>query len=131
MLIGNWGVDIVFWVSDAEALQLQNISRTVGAEWASHSRIGAKDESEFLRPALQTVSFTLVLDATLGIHPRATLMLLEQLTERGAVNTLVIGGIRVGRHRWRINSINESWHTVLDRGELLRASANITMQEYI
>ena len=51
--------------------------------------------------------------------------------ERGAVNTLVIGGRRVGRHRWKINSTSEAWNTILNGGELLRASVSVTMEEYL
>ena len=71
MAIGNWGTDIVFRVSEREALLLQSLNRTVSAEWAAHSRIGLKNQSEFIRPGLQQVTFTMVLDATLGIRPRA------------------------------------------------------------
>ena len=53
------------------------------------------------------------------------------LVERGAVNTLVIGGRRVGRHRWKINSTSEAWNTILNGGELLRASVSVTMEEYL
>ncbi len=131
MVVGNWGTDIVFRVSEREALLLQNLTRTVGSEWATHSRIGLKDQSEYLRPSLQQVTFTLVLDATLGVRPRATLDKLADLTERGEVNPLVIGGRRVGRNRWKINSTSEAWNTILNGGELLRASVNVTMQEYL
>ena len=112
MAIGNWGTDIVFRVSEREALLLQSLNRTVSAEWAAHSRIGLKNQSEFIRP-------------------RANIERLETLVERGAVNTLVIGGRRVGRHRWKINSTSEAWNTILNGGELLRASVSVTMEEYL
>ena len=50
MAIGNWGADIVFRVSEREALLLQSLNRTVSAEWAAHSRIGLKNQSEFIGP---------------------------------------------------------------------------------
>lgn len=131
MAIGNWGTEIVFRVSEREALLLQNLSRTVTAEWAKHSRIGLKDQSEFIRPGLQQVTFTMVLDATLGIRPRATIERLEAATERGEVNTLVIGGRRVGHYRWKITNQSETWETLLNGGELLRASVSVAMEEYL
>ena len=81
MAIGNWGADIVFRVSEREALLLQSLNRTVSAEWAAHSRIGLKNQSEFIRPGLQQVTFTMVLDATLGVRPRANIERLETLVE--------------------------------------------------
>ena len=131
MAIGNWGLDITFRVSERQVMTFQNLSRTVGSEWATHSRIGLKDQAEFLRPTLQKITFSMILDATLGVRPRATLDHLADLTERGEVNTLVIGGRRVGRYRWRITDISEAWDTVLNGGELVRATVSVTMQEYL
>ncbi len=131
MIVGNWGTALVFRVSEREALLLQNLTRTVGAEWTTHSRIGQKDQSEFLRPSLQQVNFTVVFDATLGVRPRASLDRLDSLVEYGAIYPLVIGGRRVGHYRWKINSISEAWDTILSGGELMRASVTVTMQEYL
>lgn len=131
MAIGNWGADIIFRVSERQAVLLQSMTRSVSAEWASHSRIGLKNQPEFIRPGLQQITFTMVLDATLGVRPRATLQRLEALVERGTVNALVIGGRRVGRYRWKINSTSEAWNTILNGGELLQASVSVTMEEYL
>lgn len=131
MAIGNWGSDIVFRVSDRQILTFQNLTRTVGSEWASHSRIGLKDQVEYLRPALQKVTFSITLDATLGVRPRAMLELLADRAERGTVEAMVIGGKRVGRYRWRITDLSEAWDTILNKGELVRATVSVTMQEYL
>lgn len=131
MVVGNWGTEIVFRVSEKQVKTFQNLNRTVGSEWATHSRIGLKDQSEFLRPTLQKITFSMTLDATLGVRPRATLDHMAELAERGIVNTMVVGGRRVGRYRWKITDISETWDTVLNGGELLRATVNVTMQEYL
>lgn len=70
MAIGNWGTDIVFRVSEREALLLQSLNRTVSAEWAAHSRIGLKNQSEFIRPGLQQVTFTMVPEAVRLLQKR-------------------------------------------------------------
>lgn len=131
MVIGNWGADIVFRVSEKQMLTFQGLNRTVGAEWASHSRVGRKDQSEFLRPKLQKVTFSVKLDATLGVRPRATLDRLADFVERGTVNALVIGGKRVGRYPWKITDMSEAWNTVLTGGELVTATVSLTMEEYL
>ena len=131
MVIGNWGSAIVFRVSEAQTLTFQKLNRTVGAEWATHSRIGLKDQSEFIRPKLQKVTFSVKLDALLGIKPRATLDQLAEMVERGTVNTLVVGGKRIGRYRWKITDISEAWDTVLSGGELMSATVSLTMEEYL
>lgn len=131
MAIGNWGTSIVFSVSDRKVQTFENMTRTVGSQWATHSRIGKKDQVEYLRPALQKITFDMELNAEYGVNPRAMLEKLESLTEKGTVNTLVIGGKRVGKHRWRITDISEAWETIYNRGELSRAKVSVTMQEYL
>lgn len=131
MAIGNWGTSIVFSVSDRKVQTFKNMTRTVGSQWATHSRIGKKDQVEYLRPALQKITFTMELNSEYGVNPRAMLDKLAALAENGTVNTLVIGGKRVGRHRWRITDISEEWETIYNRGELARAKVSVTMQEYL
>lgn len=131
MAIGNWGTSIVFSVSDRKIQTFENMTRTVGSQWATHSRIGKKDQVEYLRPSLQKITFTMELNSEYGVKPRAMLDTLSALAEKGTVNTLVIGGKRVGKHKWRITDISEEWETIYNRGELARAKVSVTMQEYL
>ena len=131
MAVGNWGKDIVFSVSDRKGQTFKDMTRTVGSQWATHSRIGRKDQAEYLRPTLQKITFTMELNALYGVNPRTMLNKLANLAERGTVNTLVIGGKRVGSYRWRITDISEEWETIYNGGELARAKVNVTMQEYL
>ena len=131
MEVGNWGKDIVFSVSDRKVQTFKDMTRTVGSQWATHSRIGRKDQAEYLRPTLQKITFTMELNALYGVNPRTMLNKLANLAERGTVNTLVIGGKRVGSYRWRITDISEEWETIYNGGELARAKVNVTMQEYL
>lgn len=131
MAVGNWGKDIIFSVSDRKVQTFKDMTRTVGSQWATHSRIGRKDQVEYLRPALQKITFTMELDAWYGVNPRAMLDKLAALAERGTVNALVIGGRRVGNYRWRITDLSEEWETIYNRGELTRAKVSVTMQEYL
>ncbi len=130
-MIGNWGVAIIFTTSDRRILTFKDMTRTVGSEWATHSRIGLKDQVEYLRPALQKVTFTMELDCQNGVRPRAMLDKLAAFTEAGCVFPLVIGGRRVGRHNWRITDLSEAWETIYSRGELAKAKVDVTMQEYL
>ena len=130
MAIGNWGTAIIFSVSDRMVQTFQNLNHTVGSEWATHSRIGLKDQLEYLRPSLRKLTFTMELNAMHGVRPRATLNRLESYTERGSVYPMVIGGRRIGRY-WRITDLSEAWETVYNGGELARAKVSVTMQEYV
>lgn len=131
MAIGSWGTALVFQTSDKRILTPTNLSRTVSSDWAMHSRIGLKDQPEFLRPSLQKITFDLELNAELGVPPRAMLQNLERYVERGTANTLVIGGKRVGKYYWRITSTSEAWQVLLNRGEMVKAKVTVTMEEYL
>lgn len=129
--IGSWGNALIFSTSDNRILTFSDFSRTVSSAWATHSRIGKKDRSEFIRPELQKVTFEMVFDATLGVRPRAMLDNLAAAVESGTANTLVIGGKRVGINPLAIKSTSESWGIVLQHGELVRAKVSVTMEEYL
>ncbi len=131
MAIGSWGSKIVFTVSDRKVLTFRDMTRTISADWATHSRIGLKDQVEYLRPALQKLTFTMELNALLGVRPRAMLDKLAACAEKGLVYPMVVGGRRVGKNRWRITNLSEAWETVLDRGELIQAKVTVTMEEYV
>lgn len=131
MAIGSWGSKIVFTVSDRKVLTFRDMTRTISADWATHSRIGLKDQVEYLRPALQKLTFTMELNALLGVRPRAMLDKLATCAEKGLVYPMVVGGRRVGKNRWRITNLSEAWETVLDRGELIQAKVTVTMEEYV
>ena len=90
MAIGNWGMDVVFSVSDLRVLTFDDMNQTVGSEWATHSRIGEKDQVEYLRPKLRKLTFTIDLNASFGVRPRSVLDMLERHSELGHVFPFVI-----------------------------------------
>lgn len=131
MAIGSWGTELVFSVSDETVKTFASLKRTTSSSWATHSRIGKKDQVEFIRPGLQKITFNMELNAMLGVRPRAMLEYLERCVENGTVNTFVIGGMRVGSHRWRITGTSEEWDVLLNKGELVKALVSVTMEEYL
>lgn len=129
--VGSWGSAIVFSTSDYRILTFRDFSRKVSSEWATHSRIGSKDQVEFVKPCLQSISFKIELNVMHGVKPRTVLDRLASAVEQGEVNPMVIGGTRVGKHQWRITDTSEAWDTVYTRGELVKASVTVTMEEYL
>lgn len=67
--VGCWGTSIVFSTSDYRILTFTGFTRQTSSEWATHSRLGAKDQAEFMKPGLQKVSFKINLNAMNGIRP--------------------------------------------------------------
>ena len=117
MAIGNFGKLITFETNDKRILTPLNIKHEVSGRWASHSRIGKKPLRQFLGPDIEKTTFTIKLDARHGVKPRKP-------------ENLVIGGKKVGSNRMTINSVSETWDEVWNGGELVRASADLTLEEY-
>ena len=51
-------------------------------------------------PELQKITFTVFLDAGLGVSPRDLLEEMEEMAERGTAEYLIIGQRQVGSGRW-------------------------------
>jgi len=128
-MIGNLGGKIIFEVSDKKILTPNNFNKNVTANWAKHNRILGKPKSEFLGADLQTITFDMVLDVMHGVKPKDTLALLERMVEHGVWMVLVIGNERIGKHYWKVTSISEQWDTVLNKGELVKATVSVSLEE--
>lgn len=131
MAIGSWGPEIVFSVSDGDTLTFRNFKQTLSGVWASHSRMGKKDQAEFVRPGLRNVTMDIQLLATLGVKPRKMIDKLEAAVTKGQVNRLVIGGRALGKNQFRVTSVSEAWGYILNEGELVAATVTVTFEEYL
>lgn len=131
MIIGNWGLGLIFQTSDRRVLTPENLKRTTSAVWATHSRMGLKDQSEFVRPGLGQITFDIQLNAELGVRPRLMMDYINNCVETGDVQMLVIGFRRVGKHRWKITNASTAYEVVYSRGEIVKAKMTLTMEEYL
>lgn len=129
--IGNLGKKIVFQTSDRKILTFNNFTQKISGRWSTHDVIGVKPQSEFNGPDLRKVTFKVTLDATYGVRPRKVMESMEKMVEQGTVETLVIGGKKVGKNRWKMTDIGESWDVIYNGGEVARATMNITLEEYV
>lgn len=128
--IGTFG-KLRFKISDKEALIFQNMKRELSGTWNQMERIGQKPLVSFGGPELQKITFTVFLDAGLGVSPRDLLEEMEEMAERGTAEYLIIGQRQVGSGRWVLVKSSEVWDKILTKGELLRATAELTLQEYV
>ena len=111
-------------------LALKDLKRTVAGRWKKHEIVGAAPRSEFQGPDLDETTITAILSAEHGVKPRATIERLEAAARSGEVDYLIIGGKRVGTGKVYISSISEEWDTIWNKGELVKATINITFAEY-
>lgn len=128
--IGNFGKLITFEVSSEKMLALKDLKRTVAGRWKKHEIVGAAPRSEFQGPDLDETTVTAILSAEHGVKPRATIERLEAAARSGEVDYLIIGGKRVETGKVYISSISEEWDTIWNKGELVKATINITFAEY-
>lgn len=131
MKIGNLGKLITFSVSGDKVLTFDNMSQTVKGRWTAHSLIGKKPRSEFLGADRRQITFEIMLDATMGVNPRKIIKKIEKAVEKGRPYTLVIGGEKIGRNQWAVESVSEAWDKVILDGVLVSAKLNLTLLEYL
>lgn len=120
-----------FKVSRNQVLTFKNFKREVSATWNSIDRIGMKPLTEFGGADLQKISFDVTLDASLGVRPIKLIKIIDRMIEAGEVNELVIGKKRVGKNKWAITKVTQSWDVILRGGELYKATMNLSLQEYV
>ena len=112
-------------------LTFSGFTRSVGSNWTTHQLIGGKAKAEHTSAKLQTVSMSIKFSTAFGICPRPMLERLTKMAEGREVFPLTIGGKPVGHNSWRLTSVSESWGVILNKGELVEASVNITLEEYV
>lgn len=120
-----------FRVSRSQVLTFKNFKREVSATWNSIDRIGMKPLTEFGGADLQKISFDVTLDASLGVRPIKLIKIIDRMIEAGELNELVIGKKRVGKNKWAITKVTQSWDVILRGGELYKATMNLSLQEYV
>ncbi len=129
-VIGNFGSRIVFETSDQRILTFSEMKQKISGKYSKHSIIGQKDRAEFTGPGNRSVSFKILLDATLGVRPREVIDNIESAVENGETAYLVIGGRLIGKNKFYISSMTEAMDVVMSGGEIARATLNISLEEY-
>lgn len=127
-MIGYLG-DIIFQTNDKRILNFDNFKQSASASWAEHKMQGKKSEWEFLGPDSQSITFTMKLNANYGIKPRSQIEKLIKYVEEGKISPLVIGNKKIGS-KWRTTKIVAVWDKIFNKGELVSASIDVTIEEY-
>lgn len=131
MAIGNIGKTIIFETNDKRILRFSSLDKTVKGRWASHSRIGKKPKKQFLGPDSTGLKFTITLNAAHGVRPVKMLKKIEKAVKRGKPKKVVIGKKSLSKNKFVITEMSETYDYVLDKGEVVKASCEITLEEYL
>lgn len=128
--VGNWGSQIKFFVNSKRQLPFRDFSREVGARWATHEIVKGYTRAEYLGIEQGTISLKVTFSALRGQRPYKDITKLNKACKAGVVNYLYVGGKRIGNCKWYIEKISEDWDEVWNKGELVRATCDITFKEY-
>ncbi len=130
MRIGNWGSGIKFQTSDDRVLTFKNMKHSFSANTQKHNVLGGKKPKlEFTGPDLETVTFTIELNALLCRKPRAVEEQLLKRAQNGQYYPLVIGGTRILKQAI-ITKMSSGYDIVLKKGEIYSMKIDVTMMEY-
>lgn len=128
-MIGNWG-DVTFAVSRNQIHTFDGLKWESGAKYATHERHLKEPLLEFTGTEIESMSFTMFFSVFLGVNPIAEVSKMLQAMRRGEVHRLVIGPKAYGTNQWVITKLSNSLERYDNRGNLLSATVDVTMQSY-
>jgi len=74
---------------------------------------------------------TVTLSAEHGVAPRTSIANIERMIRNGDVEYLVLGGKIYGwGHKWAITGASQTWDRIYNKGELVKATLDLTFEEY-
>ena len=127
--LGCWG-SLVFSVSQETIETFDKISWKVTQAYATHDRHMKKDIIENLGPQPDEISFTMMFSVNYGINPYEEVERLNKLVRDGTIERLVLGGKIYGSYKWVVTSVSNEMKYYDNKGNCLKATANVTMKEY-
>jgi len=126
-IIGNWGTFVKFQTSSRNVLTFNNMKIKQTVRTVEHLLIFQYPKIEYMGPNLQEITFTMELNALLGVRPK---MVEETLYSRlGWIAPLVIGGRNICSQAM-LTGLSSAYDIVLKGGEVLSMKIDVTMKEY-
>ena len=129
-VIGAYG-GLVFEVSSEKVRTLRDLKRQSRARYATHDLIGQKSILEFLGLEPDEVSFTVQLNADLGISVSAELWSLLDLLRDGEPQYLVLGGHVYGQGRWALTEMSYTVDYADHTGAPIFATVDMKLKESV
>lgn len=129
-VIGSFGV-IVFEVSTDKIQTYDEFQRTNSPRWQEHAIIGQKPILEFEGPGVDTISFSVVLRADLGVNPEEQLVKLRKFARWGQKALFVRGNQPISTNYWVIDSLIEKHRNIDKLGNVLTIEVDLNLKEYV
>ena len=133
--IAKWGdakfaVSANYKKSKLKVFTFRDMERSYGVRLAEHNIIGKGPKIEFQGVEADELTLEVILDAELGVKPRSTMAIFRDAAKKGEKHPFYVGGSAVSQNSYIIKSGTEHWNEIWNKGELVRASTNITFKEY-
>ncbi|MGE7794983.1 phage tail protein [Lysinibacillus fusiformis] len=127
--IGSFA-DVVFEVSTKRVLTFDDFERTNSPRWQEHTILGQKPILEFEGPAADTISFTILLKAELGINPGKQLSRLRNFSHSGRKGLFIRGNVPISTNYFVITNIHEKHRNIDKQGNVLSIEVDLDIKEY-
>jgi hypothetical protein len=126
-MIGSFG-GLLFQVSADVVQTFTELKRSAQGRFAQHEVIGAKPLTEYLGPDLDTGSFTMNLDASLGVNPSSMIEKVLSFARNGSASSFILGGRNFGV--FNIVSASAAYGIVTGSGGVISAKIDVGLKEY-
>ena len=129
-VVGAFG-DVVFEVSSLKVETLRDLRRQSKGRYATHEIIGRKSVVDFLGVEPDEITFTMQLNADLGVDIRAEQKKLLDMLRDGEAQYLVVGGRALGQGRWYLTGLESKVEYTDGRGWATFMTVEATLREAI
>lgn len=129
-MIGSLG-KIVFEVSSEKVRTFRDFQIQRSAKYSEHAIHGGKALLEFTGYSPASASLRIKLDAGLGINPNKELNDLHELLTKHEAFPFVLNGEPQGDGLWVLESIDEQFEIIDNKGTFIAVEVSLKLKEYI
>lgn len=129
-MIGSLG-PINFLVTSAKIRTFDNFTRSGEFRFADIEVLNKSPVLQAIGPGLDEIRFTMRLDYLFGLDVRREVSQLSKIHRAGQPHALTIGNLPIGRYRWVITHLEQTWERIDAKGMLLTADIDIQLKEYL
>lgn len=121
----------VFQVSSKKVYTFDDFERSGTLETEAQETIGKRPATFIKFMGLETMSFSIKLDASLGVNVQQEYNWWINTRNSGKPQTFSIGGIPVTKNKWLLKSVAESDTIIDSRGKIKQTVLKLTFEEFV
>ena len=128
-MLGTLG-EYEFEVSTESVRTFEGLKFSNSAAYAEHKVHGRKAVLEFTGLNASTANLTIHLDITQGVVPMEEITQLYEAMNNHETLAFTLGGLVMGEGLWVIESLDEEYEQISNRGVVMRARVDLKLREY-